>query len=79
MPIEYPKWIYPPDGGRGHIIETPEQMIKGWLDQPAPNQAPSHNERIIGQPLEHVPTAPSSTAHVAPVIEEQPKKSKKTT
>lgn len=34
MPIiEYPKWIYPLDGGPGKIIETPAEWTEGWSDK----------------------------------------------
>lgn len=77
--MPYPKWTYPPDNGVGHVIYAPEEEIKGWSDFPSVDQALAGGERVIGQPINHVPSVPVEGAHVAPVIEEQPaaKKSKK--
>ena len=75
MSAEYPRWIYPSEGGPGKLIQTPDAYLKGWQDVPATPQS-AIGERIIGQPLTHVvPTA--TVEHVAAVVEEQPKKSKK--
>lgn len=47
--VEYPRWVYPPDGGPGCIIQTPDDRPKGWLDGPvAPG--PATGERVIGTP-----------------------------
>lgn len=79
MKDEFPQWIYPPDGGQGKLIHSPEEYIKGWQDTPAGNLG-AIGERVIGQVTVHVvPTPTLDVSHVAAVIEEQhaAKKSKK--
>ena len=75
MSAEYPRWIYPGEGGPGKLIHTPDQYLKGWQDVPATAQS-AIGERIIGQPIEHAVPTPM-VGHVASVVEEQPKKGKK--
>jgi hypothetical protein len=47
--VEYPRWVYPPDGGPGKECATPDDKPKGWLDHPA-LPGPASGERVIGQP-----------------------------
>ena len=47
--VEYPRWVYPPDGGPGCVAQTPDDRPKGYLDAPVEPGAAS-GERIIGQP-----------------------------
>lgn len=75
MSAEYPRWIYPSEGGPGKLIHTPDHYLKGWQDVPATAQS-AIGERIIGQPLTHV-VLTSLVESVAAVAEEPPKKIKK--
>ena len=44
---EYPRWVYPPDGGPGKIVQTPEETPSGWLLQPKEGGEAS-GEKVIG-------------------------------
>lgn len=67
MEMEFPRWVYPPDGGPGKVIRTLEDWPTGWLRDPAGPQS-AGGERVIGMAHTHVPPPPSDT-HVAPVVE----------
>ena len=56
--VEYPRWVYPPDGGPGCIVQTPDEKPKGWLDYPT-EAGPATGERIIGQPTFPTDTPPT--------------------
>jgi hypothetical protein len=71
---EFPKCMYPPDGGHGKIFFTPDDVPEGWLESPI-NHMPMGGERVIGMPEQHVVPVPSDVVHVAPKVEKQ--KSKK--
>jgi hypothetical protein len=47
--VEFPRWVYPPDGGHGKIVQTPDDVPSGWLMQPK-EPGPASGERVIGQP-----------------------------
>lgn len=48
--VEYPRWVYPPDGGPGQIAQTPDECPDGWGPQPK-EPGPAQGERVIGQPV----------------------------
>jgi len=63
--VEYPRWVYPPDGGPGKIVQTPDECPKGWLTEPVAPQGAT-GERVIGTP-EHPSTPLDQTAGARPV------------
>jgi hypothetical protein len=69
---EYPRWVYPPDGGPGHVVATPDEKPKGWLEYPT-TPAAQTGERVIGQPTQFAPPAAPAPAE----DEDDAKKSKK--
>ena len=62
---DYPKTVYPPDGGTPKTIFTPDEYPDGWLEAPIAPMA-AGGERVIGQPAEHAAPAPADVTHVAP-------------
>ncbi len=76
MEDEYPRWIYPPDGGQGKLIQTPDDYTAGWSDLPSA-PLPAMGERIIGQPATHVAPTPALAAPVAPTAEDAPTATRK--
>lgn len=63
---EYPHWIYPPDGGPGKLIHSPEEEVHGWKDHPSEAGA-AEGERVIG---DGKPRGPKN--HTAEVVSSPP-------
>lgn len=59
---EYPKWMYPPDGGEGSIVQNPEQerlkAEQGWVSNPALLREPSEPLPVAEPVPESAPKAP---------------------
>jgi hypothetical protein len=67
---EYPRWVYPPDGGPGCVAQTPDDKPKGWLEAPT-EPGPATGQRVIGAPeFPATPTPPADD-------DDEAKKSKK--
>ena len=76
--VEYPRWVYPPDGGPGKIVNTPDECPKGWVTEPVAPAAAT-GERVIGTP-DRPATPLDQTAGARPASDEDDddaKKSKK--
>jgi hypothetical protein len=77
---EYLRWVYPPDGGPGHVVQTPDERPKGWLEYPT-EPAAATGERIIGQPdfrpKPEQPVAPPPTAEQLPADEDEDEPARK--
>jgi hypothetical protein len=74
--MEYPRWIYPPDGSAGKLIASPDEAIDGWLDGP-PDSYAAEGERVIGDGIRQPPRAHTSEV-VAPPVAPAAKPNEKT-